>query len=416
MSLRDEGLTPPSRRADPIPGWLALSVGFGLVAFMIRPVLALAQEPATAPNQYLAISGIAAFIGIYVWAGPITFMRRVEGRPSLAAAVLGSLAFVIALSQREANWTILFVAAALVAGAILPPQRALAAIVLIAALDMLARVAATGTPVGTIESSFAVIISGIVVVTFGRLDRTARELTLAQAEVARLAAVDERARIARDVHDLLGHSLSVIALKSELARRLIAGDPGRASAELQDIEGVARRSLRDIRETVAGYRRITLETELAGARVALSAAGIEVEVQRATEIRDVATEALFGWIVREGVTNVIRHSDGTHCTIRIDALAQDLRLEIVDDGRGNDRHRSRVPGPPGSGLSGIRERLEAAGGHLESGPLSGRGYRLAAVVPGGAGSGASLPSLGEGDERQVEAAQEVAAASDGGST
>ena len=98
MSLRDEGLTRTSSRADPIPGWLALGVGIGLVAFMIRPALSLAQEPGAAPYQYLAVAGLAAFIGAYFWAGPITFVRRVEGRPSLAVAVLGSLAFVIALS------------------------------------------------------------------------------------------------------------------------------------------------------------------------------------------------------------------------------------------------------------------------------------------------------------------------------
>jgi two-component system sensor histidine kinase DesK len=262
--------------------------------------------------------------------------------------------------------------------------------VLTAVLAMLARVAATGGPVGVVEAAFAVVISGLVVVSFGRLDRTARELTLAQAEVARLAAADERARIARDVHDLIGHSLSVIALKSELARRIVDVDSGRASAELKDIEGVARGSLRDIRETVAGYRLITLESELAGARMALSAAGIEMEVHQAIDVQDPATEALLGWVVREGITNVIRHSDGAHCTIRIDALEEHLRLEIVDDGRGSDRQRPGVPGLSGSGLSGIRERLQAAGGRLEAGPLSGGGYRLQAVVPDRAGARARL--------------------------
>jgi len=379
-------------RADPIPGWLALAVGFGLVAFMIRPALALAQEPATDPYAYLAVGGLVAFVGVYFWAGPIAFVRRASGRPSLAAAVLGLLALTIALLEREANWAILFVAVAVVAGAIVPWPRAIAAIVLTALLAMLARVAATGAPVGIVESAFAVVISGLVVVSFGRLDRTARELTLAQAEVARLAAADERARIARDVHDLIGHSLSVIALKSELARRLVGADPGRAATELNDIEGVARGSLRDIRETVAGYRLITLESELAGARVALSAAGIVMEVHQAIDVEDPATEALLGWVVREGITNVIRHSDGTQCTIRIDALDEHVRLEIVDDGRGSDRLRPGVPGLSGSGLSGIRERLQAAGGRLEAGPLPGRGYRLEAVVPDRAGARARVPA------------------------
>lgn len=371
---------------------------------MIRPGVALAQEPATAPSQYVAFGGLAVFMGVYFWAGPLALMRRVKGRPALAAAVLASLAFVIALDEREANWTILFVAAAVVAGTIMPSQRAIAALVPIAALATLARVVATGTPVGMVEASFGVMISGLVVIGFRKLDRTTHELSLAHAEVARLSAADERARIARDVHDLLGHSLSVIALKSELARRLVDDDPGRASAELQDIEGVARGSLRDIRATVAGYRLITLETELAGARVALSAAGIQVEVHQTADVPDRATDALLGWVVREGITNVIRHSDSAHCTIRIDSVQQNLWLEIVDDGRSNEQRRSGVAGPPGSGLSGIRERLQAVGGRLESGPLPGSGYRLAVVVPDLAGPPASSSTVAERDRNQAEGA------------
>jgi two-component system, NarL family, sensor histidine kinase DesK len=401
VALRDEGLLRAPSRPDPIPGWLALGVGVGLVAFMIRPALALAQEPATGPYEYLAVGSLVAFIGVYFWAGPIAFVRRAGGRPSLAAAVLGTLAFAISLIGRDANWTILFVAVAVVAGAITPWQRAFAAIVLTAVLATLARVVATGAAVGIVESAFAVVISGLVVVSFGRLDRTARELTLAQAEVARLAAADERAKIARDVHDLIGHSLSVIALKSELARRLVDTDSGRASAELQDIEGVARGSLRDIRETVAGYRLITLDTELAGARMALSAAGIVMEVHQTTDVQDPATEALLGWVVREGITNVIRHSNGAHCTIRIKAVADQVQLEIIDDGRGHDRHGSGLARLPGSGLSGLQERLRAAGGRLEAGPAPGRGYRLEAVVPDRTGPRAPSPAADERDPMEA---------------
>lgn len=316
------------------------------------------------------------------------------------------MAFAIALIERDANWTILFVAVAVVAGAIIPWQRAIAAIVLTAVLATLARVVATGTPVGIVEFAFAVVISGLVVVSFGRLDRTARELTLAQAEVARLAAADERARIARDVHDLIGHSLSVIALKSELARRLVDVDSGRASAELQDIESVARGSLRDIRETVAGYRLITLGTELAGARMALSAAGIVMEVQQTTDVRDPATEALLGWVVREGITNVIRHSNGAHCTIRIKAVADQVQVEIIDDGRGHDRHGSGLAGLPGSGLSGLQERLQAVGGRLEAGPVPGRGYRLEAVLPDRTGWRAPSPAADARDPTEAGGAED----------
>ncbi|MHB8892051.1 MAG: sensor histidine kinase [Candidatus Limnocylindrales bacterium] len=358
------------------------------------------QERSTTPEELIAYGGTAVFVTVYVWAILVDLVLRTRARPAPAAVLLGLLGVVVALSQREANWTVLFIAAGTVAGRISPSRAALTAIVVIAMLAILARLASAATAVGILETAFEVVLTGLVVLAFSQLERTARALSQAQAEVARLAAADERARIARDVHDLLGHSLSVIALKSELARRLVEGDPRRASAELRDIEGVARGSLRDIRETVAGYRRITLDTELTGARVALSAAGMVVDVPQPPGILDEAADALLGWIVREGVTNVVRHSGGAHCTIRIETIAQEVRLEIVDDGQGNDRRGPGAPGPSGSGLPGIRERVEAVGGRVEAGPLPGGGYRLAAFVPDGTGAPPRLPASPERDQHE----------------
>lgn len=370
----------PSRLLDPPSLWLAIAVAIGLLVFLGRPLLAVVQERPTTPEELIAYGGTAAFVTVYVWAIPIVLARRAHGRPAPTAVLLGLLGVLIALSHPEANWTVLFLAAGTVAGRISPPRGALTAIGVLAGLATLVRLASDATPVGTLESAFEVVLTGLVVLAFGQLEHTARELSRAQAEVARLAAADERARIARDVHDLLGHSLSVIALKTELAGRLLERDPRRASAELQDIERVARGSLRDIREAVAGYRRVTLDTELAGARMALSAAGMDVDVHQPSGILDEATDGLLGWIVREGITNVVRHSGGGHCSIRIEAIEQEVQLEIVDDGQGHPGRGPMAPGPSGSGLAGIRERVEAVGGRMEAGPLPGRGYRLATFL------------------------------------
>lgn len=389
--------SPRPRLLDPPPLRLAIAVAIGLLVFLGRPLLAVAQEGPPTPEELIAYGGIAAFVAVYVWAIPIDLLRRAQGRPAPAAVLLGLLAVAIALSQREANWTVLFIAAGTVAGRISPPRAAVAVIVLIAALAILVRLVADATPVGMLESAFEVVLAGAVVLAFSQLERTTRDLSWAQAEVARLATADERARIARDVHDLLGHSLSVIALKAELAGRLLERDPRRAAAELRDVEGVARSSLRDIREVVAGYRRITLDTELAGARVALVAAGMDVDVHQPSGILDEATDALLAWIVREGVTNVVRHSGGANCTIRIGVAEQEVRLEIVDDGQARDRHGSWASGPSSSGLSGVRERVESVGGRVEAGPLPGSGYRLAAIVPLGSGVRPEPRTIDEAD-------------------
>lgn len=378
---RDVSDSPRSRLADRPSRWLAITVAIGLLVFLGGPLLAVVQERPTTPEELSAFGGIAAFVAVYLWAIPPDLAGRATGRPAPATVLLGLLGVVIALAHQETDWTVLFVVTGTAAGRITQSRAALAAIAVIAAFAALVRLAVDAAPVGALESAFEVTLAGLVVLSFSQLERTARELSRAQAEVARLAAADERARIARDVHDLLGHSLSVIALKAELAGRLLERDPRRASAELRDVEGVARGSLRDIREAVAGYRRITLDAELAGARVALSAAGMDVDVHQPAGMLDEATDELLGWIVREGVTNVVRHSGGAHCTIRIATFDREVQLEIVDDGRPGDH---RGPGPvrrTGSGLAGIRERVEMVGGRMEAGPFRGQGYRLAAFLP-----------------------------------
>ncbi|HKS98487.1 MAG TPA: sensor histidine kinase [Rugosimonospora sp.] len=207
---------------------------------------------------------------------------------------------------------------------------------------------------------------------FFNIMRTNVELTQARSEVARLAAENERTRIARDLHDLLGHSLTTITVKAGLARRLAeTGQADRALAEIGEVERLSRRTLADVRAAVSGQHEIRLASELATAHEVLRAAGISAELPGSVDIVDPTLSELFGWIVREGVTNVVRHARATWCAI----LLGPGSIEIVDDGRG---------GPPdsgsGTGLAGLRERVAAAGGTVRAGG-DGRGWRLRVDIP-----------------------------------
>lgn len=378
-----------SLRSEPPYLWLPVLVAVGLLLFLVGPLGSELGEPIDSIDRVLIYGGVAVFVAVYLWAIPADLAGRAHGRAAPAAAVLALLGVGISLLDHGPDWTVLFLAAATAAGRITPSRGALAAILATAVLAGLALVAAGRPAADAVEAAFEVSLVGFVVLGFSQLQRTARQLEVSRAEVARLAAEGERARIARDMHDLLGHSLSVIALKTELARRMLERDPRRAAAELVDVEAVVRTSMRDVREAVAGYRQVDLDAELAGARMALSAAGLEVTIEHPSDALDPAVDALLGWIVREGVTNVVRHSDGARCAIRVEEGMGEVRLEILDDGHGRDPAESERAGQSGSGLAGIRERVEVAGGRMEAGPVAEGGFRLLAVVPVVASRGGS---------------------------
>ncbi|MEU8361695.1 sensor histidine kinase [Nonomuraea sp. NPDC048882] len=240
---------------------------------------------------------------------------------------------------------------------------------------------------GTAET---LIVLGMQVVTLGVLFisvRNTRTLTVelhrAQDEVARLAAAEERLRIARDLHDLLGHSLSLIVLKSELAGRLAERSP-RVRQEIGDIESVARKALVEVREAVTGYRQRSLAEELDNARTVLAAAGVRAEVRttgRGMGASPEPLDGLLGWIVREGTTNVVRHARATRCEIKLTYGGAHATLEIVDDGKDGSG-----PYTPGSGLSGLSERVTSAGGTVTAGPEPAGGHALRVRIPAGAGA------------------------------
>ena len=198
------------------------------------------------------------------------------------------------------------------------------------------------------------------------------KLKCAQDEIEHLAKVAERERIARDLHDLLGHTLSLITLKAELARKLVDRDPQRAKQEMQDVEHTSRAALADVREAISGYRGQGLTAELLHARRTLETAGITVDCE-ATEVPlSPAQETVLALALREAVTNVVRHAQAQTCSVRLGRDEQLCTLEIADNGCGAD-------GPEGNGLRGMRERLEAIGGSLQR--QTAAGTRLVIHLP-----------------------------------
>jgi two-component system sensor histidine kinase DesK len=200
---------------------------------------------------------------------------------------------------------------------------------------------------------------------------TNHALDEARAQVATLAAEGERNRIARDLHDLLGHSLTTITVKAGLARRLAEQDPARTAVEIGEVEELARQALADVRAAVSSYRAVTLATELATAQEVLRATGVEAHVLSPTDVVDADLQELFGWVVREGTTNVVRHSRATTCTIELGPRS----IVIADDGTGEPA------GLEGNGLTGLRERVRPFGGTVEAAGPPGQGWRLAVSVP-----------------------------------
>ena len=211
----------------------------------------------------------------------------------------------------------------------------------------------------------AIPVAGFVTCAVLEVVRGNKALTEARAEVARLAAENERIRIARDLHDLLGHSLTTITVKAGLARRLGAADPAHAVVQITEVEELCRQALAEVRAAVSGYRDVTLAGELARGRELLRAAGVAADLPTAADIVDPAYQELLGWAVREGLTNVVRHSRAGTCAVRLSRSG----VEITDDGVG-------ATAPAGNGLSGLRERVIAAGGFVEAGPVQPSGWRL----------------------------------------
>lgn len=219
---------------------------------------------------------------------------------------------------------------------------------------------------------FLAIAVGAANLVVGQRMRANQRLNLAHEEIAHLAKVAERERIARDLHDVLGHTLSVVVLKSELAGKLMDRNPGRARKEIAEVEQIARAALGEVRQAIRGYRAEGFTAELEHAKVVLEAAGIALDSPRQVPALRAAEETVLSLIVREAVTNIVRHARASQCSVRLSAEAGCTSLLIEDDGIGGVRQE-------GNGLRGMRERVESLGGVLQID--SARGTQLRIEIP-----------------------------------
>ena len=215
-------------------------------------------------------------------------------------------------------------------------------------------------------------VIGISNIHFAQRNRTNRKLLKAQEEIEHLAKVAERERIARDLHDVLGHTLSVIILKSELAGKLMDRDPLRAGNEIREVEQISRQALSEVRDAIRGYRSQGLPAELAQAKATLQTAGVSVKCETVRVALPALHESVLSMAVKEAVTNVVRHAHARNCILRLEQQNGSCRLEIEDDGRGGLQNE-------GNGLRGMRERVEMLGGTLDRDTRA--GTRITITLP-----------------------------------
>ncbi|MEU2282876.1 sensor histidine kinase [Streptomyces sp. NPDC013178] len=364
----------------------SLWTGIWLV-YLSAPVTDLLHGGHSTGARVLGWIGLAAFVGWYM----VLVFRT--GRGEHNNLVLGSLGVLAAQSTLLAltlgrEWLVLFVYVSIASGAALPLRLARWTIPATSALMAALAFAVPGGKAYLAGLLIPALLGGFAMTGVRELVRTTIALREARATVAQLAANEERLRLARDLHDLLGHSLSLITLKSELAGRMLPDHPDKAARQVADIEQVSRQALVDVREAVTGYRRPRLTAELAGARAALTAAGITADIPAEPDLAGVCedSESALAWALREAITNVVRHSGARRCTVEL--LRRQtldgpvLELAVEDNGSG-------APGQGhGNGLTGLTERLEKAGGVLDAGSTR-QGFRLVARVPAG-----SSPDVG----------------------
>jgi two-component system sensor histidine kinase DesK len=300
-------------------------------------------------------------------------------RLSVSAAAVVLVTLVLVIAGEKASGLLVYLAVMMVL--LLRPWVGWIMVALIVAASLAVPSLVPGWQPASLSFSFEIFLAAVAAWVAGQLFQRNMQLAVAREEMVR---VEERNRFARDLHDILGHSLTVVAIKAELAGRLARVAPERAEAEIADVERIAREALADVRAAAAGYREVTLASELASARTALTAAGIQADLP--ANVADIPPwqQQVFGWAIREGVTNVVRHSGATCCSIRVAGP----EIEITDDGCGPagpaiEARTGPGPGGPdgGHGLAGLRERAAAVGGSVSVGRSAAGGFALRMRVP-----------------------------------
>jgi two-component system sensor histidine kinase DesK len=343
--------------------------------FQVFPIADIVNTDRPPVARVLAAVGLAAFTLAYLRV--IAHLGRPRGLRPEFLVILG-LGVVLGLAYGP-DWAGLMIYVSAAAAATLP-HRWVWPVVLAAAAGC-AIVLVAGRSSGLLVLPVICLLTGFAMQGTGHLISLNRELQEAREELAHNAVAEERMRFARDLHDLLGHSLSLIALKSELARRLAEVDPPRARQEMADVEEAARRALAEVRDAVSGYRQVSCAQALAEARAALTGAGIAVRLPEAVPVLPGSVDAALGWVVREATTNVLRHSGAGRVTVELTEDGVRAVLTVTDDGAGTGERLTVLGSSSGSGLAGLRERVAALGGELVAGPVDGGGYRVRAEVP-----------------------------------
>ena len=336
--------------------WLIYSLPFVYAAF--NPTL-------SALETWSMVAAYPVFLALYLGGHYVRGLR-------ILWIVVGLDALSAIFGARNPPASCFFIYGSALLGAALPARHAAFALVCQVALGA-AVWFALDLPVWFLIPATAIsALVGAVCIQSAVNESANAKLRLAQAEVERFAKVAERERIARDLHDLLGHTLSVVVLKSELAQKLMSRDTTRAVQEMAEVERIARDGLKEVREAITGYRSSGLMSELEHVRHSLVTAGIDATIEARSVVLDEAQETALSFALREAATNVIRHAAATKCQIRFYARDGSVLMEVEDNGRGGDV-------PFGNGLKGMRERIQALGGVLQR--QTDRGTRLQIKVP-----------------------------------
>ena len=375
----------------------------GFNQYALLPWVLMVLGPASAvthgayPRPDAALAGLGLFALLYCGTIVVSFMPRLQdGRLPLGLALL-MVPVTGALAGSLPHALVLYALLSVVCAVVVPYRGGPVVILGVTALGMFTAYMRGDSSSDILSTAYSSLLAGAIVFVMLKLFNVVVQLKETRRELARVAVAEERLRFSRDLHDLLGHTMSVVAIKAEAVRRLAPRDLDAAVAQAESIEEISRKALAEIREAVSGYRETSLAEELDRARSLLGAAQIVPVVQESGPELPSQAEGLLAWIVREGVTNVVRHSGAKRCEITLDRGADPVRLSISDDGP----QSAGIPQPAGSGngLRGLTERLTAVGGTLQAGP-SGKGFRLLATLParmpseaqarGGNGSGAPI--------------------------
>jgi two-component system sensor histidine kinase DesK len=325
-------------------------------------------RPVEAPEIVLALATVGVFLALYFSA----FRRR--GWAALGH-VTGIALLAVVWAPFNAGSSVFFIYAASFAHQVGRPRLSLVVVFSIALTALVTASLTQPVLFYWIPGVVISVIIGIANIVMGEQERRNAELRLSQAEVRRLARVAERERIARDLHDVLGHTLSVIAVKSELAARLVEKNPAQAGDEMRSVQDTARQALAEVREAIGGIRTQELDEAIEQVRSGLRAADVELIYERDPDlVLSKQREAMLALVIREATTNVIRHARASECRIELRRQPDgEVLLDISDNGHGRIRAE-------GGGIQGMFARIEALGGRLD---ISGdQGHRLRAALPG----------------------------------